>query len=79
MDSTFNFSPRPFFGTHTQDYLLLVPKTPVTRGLYDRLGDDAERIDVHVYAPGVTRPFDGSIRGGMTARVEKVDYTADGV
>jgi hypothetical protein len=48
------------------------------RWLHDRLGEDAEDIDVHVYAPGFTRTFDDYIEDNLLDQVEKYDFTEDG-
>lgn len=39
--------------------------------LHDRLGEDADRIDVHVYAPGYTRTFDSYIPKEYRSQIEK--------
>jgi len=42
--------------------------------LHDRIGDDAEKVTVHVYAPGFTRTFDGYIPDRFSANIEKLDF-----
>jgi hypothetical protein len=42
--------------------------------LHDRLGDDANQISVHVYAPGFTRTFDGYIPEQFHSQIEKIDF-----
>lgn len=42
--------------------------------LHDRLGGEAKQIDVHIYAPGFTRTFDGYIPDRFAEQVEKLDF-----
>lgn len=42
--------------------------------LHDRLGEDANQIDVYVFAPGFTGTFDGYIPDKLLAQVKKYDY-----
>jgi hypothetical protein len=42
--------------------------------LHDRLGEDANRIDIHVYAPGFTRTFDGYIPDELLDQVQKQEF-----
>ena len=44
--------------------------------LHDRLGDDANDIDVHVFAPGFTRTFTSYIPDRYNTQVEMVDFTS---
>lgn len=44
------------------------------RWLHDRLGDEANEIDVHIYAPGFTRTFDGYISDRYRGQIEKIDF-----
>ncbi|MFC7165935.1 hypothetical protein [Halospeciosus flavus] len=46
--------------------------------LHDRLGDEANQITIHVYAPGFTSTFDGYIPDRLLSQVEKYNFTTDG-
>lgn len=48
------------------------------RWLHDRLGEEAEDIDVHVYAPGFTRTFNDYIEHDLRGQVKKYNFTEDG-
>jgi len=48
------------------------------RWLHDRLGEEAEDIDIHVYAPGFTSTFDDYIENDLLDQVEKYNFTEDG-
>lgn len=47
------------------------------RWLHDRLGEDAEDIGIHVYAPGFTRTFNDYIDNDLLDQVEKYNFTED--
>lgn len=46
------------------------------RWLHDRLGKEADQIDVHVFAPGFTSTFDGYIPDGFRGQISKSDFSA---
>jgi len=48
------------------------------RWLHDRLGTDAQDIEIHVYAPGFTSTFDDYIEDDLLGQVEKYNFTEDG-
>jgi len=48
------------------------------RWLHNRLGEDAEDIDIYVYARGFTRTFDDYIEDDLLSQVEKHNFTEDG-
>lgn len=45
--------------------------------LHDRLGSEADQIDIHVYAPGFTSTFDSYIPNDLLKQVDKYDYSTD--
>jgi hypothetical protein len=44
--------------------------------LHDRLGSEAEQIDIHVFAPGFTSTFDGYIPDRFSDQISKTDFSA---
>lgn len=48
------------------------------RWLHDRLGEDAQDIDIHVYAQGFTRNFNDYIDDDLLGQVEKYNFAGDG-
>lgn len=48
------------------------------RWLRDRLGEDAEDIGIHVYAPGFRRTFNDYIEDDLLDQVEKFNFTEEG-
>lgn len=46
--------------------------------LHDRLGSEADQIDIHVFAPGFTSTFDGYIPESFNDQISKTDFSAVG-